>query len=64
MLRRYGARPDARAVDVFLAACRQADRRAAEDQLDRGIVHVDQLTDADQATIHHPAETGMPRPCG
>lgn len=58
MLRRYGARPDADDVDVFLAACPQADRRAAEDQLDRGLVHLDQLTDADRATIHHAAETG------
>ncbi len=58
MLRRYGARPDARDVDVFLAACLQADRRAAEDQLNRGLVHLDQLSDADQATIHHAAETG------
>lgn len=58
MLRRYGARPDARDVEVFLAACLQADRRAAEDQLNRGPVHLDQLTDADQATTRHPAETG------
>jgi ankyrin repeat protein len=58
LVRRHGARPDATEVDLFLAACQQADRPAAERQLDRGRVRLDQLTDDDRATLYRAAQTG------
>ncbi|MGH3625675.1 MAG: ankyrin repeat domain-containing protein [Sciscionella sp.] len=58
LVRRYGAGPGATEVDLFLAACLQADRPAAERQRSRGRVHLDQLTDADRATLYRAAETG------
>jgi ankyrin repeat protein len=58
LLRRYGARPDTTEVDDFLAACLQADRPAAERHLSRGRVRLDQLNDADLATLRRAAELG------
>jgi ankyrin repeat protein len=58
LLRRYGARPSATDVDLFLAACIQADRPAVQRQLDAGRVRSDQLTDNDHAALYRAAEIG------
>jgi ankyrin repeat protein len=60
-LRRGGARAevtDETEVDLFLAACLQNDRVAAEGALRRGWVRIDRLTDEDRAAIVHAADHG------
>lgn len=58
LLRRHGARPDATEVDMFLAACRNGDRAAAERQLSRDRVRLDRLPDEDRSVIVHAADLG------
>jgi ankyrin repeat protein len=58
LVRRHSARAGATEVDLLLAACLRADRPAAERQLSRGRVRLDELTDADRATICRAAELG------
>jgi ankyrin repeat protein len=58
LLRRYGGRPSATEIDLFLAACLDADQPAAQRQLEEGRVQSDQLTDDDHAALYHAAEIG------
>jgi ankyrin repeat protein len=58
LVRSYGAGPSATDVDLFLSACRNADRPAAERHLARGRVRVDELDNEDRAALFRAAEAG------
>jgi ankyrin repeat protein len=58
LLRSHGARPSATPVDLFLAACLQADRPAAQRQLDDGRVRSADLTADDHSALCQAAEVG------
>jgi ankyrin repeat protein len=58
LVRSYGGDPDVNEVDLFLSACLNADRLAAQRALDRKRVSLAQLNEEDYAVVFRAAEAG------
>jgi ankyrin repeat protein len=58
LIREHGGDPSASEVDLFLSACLNADRTAAQRALDHKRVSVEQLGQQDHAVLVRAAETG------